>query len=83
MLNVSILQTMILILFNLRSSITYSEIKECIKIDEEELKKTLFSLYYMKEKFLFKSGIDVNKLFIFNNYIINDIYLAKKYRRLK
>lgn len=47
---------MVLLLFNRKKSLSFEEMKDTLKFEEEELRKNLFSLYLMKEKLLLKSG---------------------------
>lgn len=67
---VSLYQTLVLLLFNDKDEISYEEIVESTKIDESELKRTLQSLACGKVQILLKSskGVDVtpNEIFSFN-----------------
>ena len=56
MFNVSILQAMLLVMFNKKTAYNFKEICELLIFDHEELRKSLYSLYLMKEKLLIKSG---------------------------
>lgn len=67
---VSLYQTLVLLLFNAKDSISYEEIFESTKIDENELKRTLQSLACGKVPILLKSvkGVEVSQdeIFSFN-----------------
>lgn len=67
---VSLYQTLVLLLFNHQDSISYEEIFESTKIDENELKRTLQSLACGKVPILLKStkGVEItqDEVFSFN-----------------
>lgn len=67
---VSLYQTLVLLLFNTRDEMTYEDIYESTKIDENELKRTLQSLACGKVPILLKSskGVEVtqDEVFSFN-----------------
>ncbi|KAL4486156.1 hypothetical protein ABPG72_012209 [Tetrahymena utriculariae] len=76
---VQLIQGLILLCFNRKNKLSYTEIHNLIQIDEEELKKNLVSLYAMKDtqKLLNKSGEPkrVDETDIFE---VNEAYQSKK-----
>lgn len=65
---VSLYQTLVLLLFNEKDSVSYDEVIESTKIDENELKRTLQSLACGKVPILVKSskGVDITQEEIFS-----------------
>ena len=49
-------------------------------IEEEEIKKNLFSLFYMKDKLLTKSGFDQKVIAETDDFSINESYSSKSIR---
>ena len=74
---------MILLLFNCpissqnKKCLTFSAIHNLLPFDPEELKKGLFSLFFMKEKVLLKSGVDQKALTPQDEFKINENYQSK------
>lgn len=77
----SLYQTIILLLFNHKDEVNYEEIAESNKIDENELKRTLQSLACGKVPILLKSskGIDIHPddVFTFNKEFKHKLYRIK------
>jgi len=83
LLHVSILQAMLLLLFNSsiaaasKKVLTLKEISNLLPFEQEELKKGLYSLYLMKEKVLLKSGSDQKTLNPIDEFKVNENYQSK------
>lgn len=77
-LQVSLIQTIILLLFNQNDKLTYADIKELINLDEIELRRTLISLSCGKARVLLKStkGIEINNedIFVFNKHFTDKLF---------
>lgn len=77
MFTVSLLQSMILLLFNQKSVYSFKEMKEIFSLDAEELRKTLYSLYYMKEKLLLKNN-EAKTINESDEFRLNEQYQSKQ-----
>ncbi|XP_044263594.1 cullin-4A-like [Tribolium madens] len=80
-LQVSLFQTIILLLFNTSPENGFKEILEATNLEEVELKRTLLSLVYGKARILLKSPktkeIDDNDVFIFNSKFTDKLFRVK------
>lgn len=68
---------MILLLFNKKKNYNFKEIKEIFQFDEEELRKALYSLYFMKEKLLTKSN-EPKTISSQDEFALNSSYQSKQ-----
>lgn len=78
-LQVSLFQTMVLLLFNDSSKLSYGEIKELTSLEEMELKRTLLSLACGKARVLSKSskGIEIEDS---DEFSVNEDFSNKLFR---
>ncbi|RZC33222.1 4-aminobutyrate aminotransferase, mitochondrial-like [Asbolus verrucosus] len=80
-LQVSLFQTIVLLLFNTLTVIGFKEIQESTNLDQVELKRTLLSLICGKAKILIKSPkrreIEDEDLFIFNSKFTDKLFRVK------
>ncbi|KAH7728259.1 cullin-4A [Aphelenchoides avenae] len=78
-LDVSLFQAMVLLMFNDRPEWFFDEIKECTKIDEQELKRTMQSLACGKYRVIIKEprGKDVS---IMDKFAFNEDFNDRHYR---
>lgn len=80
-LQVSLFQTIILLLFNNCNEMTYTEIKESSNLEDNELKRTLQSLACGKSKILLKipkgKDIDEKDSFTFNHNFSDRLFRVK------
>ncbi|XP_063918183.1 cullin-4A-like [Zophobas morio] len=80
-LQVSLFQTIVLLLFNAATEMGFKEIQESTNLEEFELKRTLLSLVYGKAKILLKSpksrDIEDEDVFSFNNKFTDKLFRVK------
>lgn len=80
-LQVSLFQTLILLLFNSSVELTYSEIKEITNLDEVELKRTIISLCCGKSRVLLKTpkglGIEETDKFVLNKQFTDRLFRVR------
>ncbi|KAK9882645.1 hypothetical protein WA026_022514 [Henosepilachna vigintioctopunctata] len=78
-LQVSLFQTLILLLFNASAELCYTEIKELTNLDEVELNRTLISLTCGKSRVLLKKpkGLEINGTDVFT---LNKQFSDRLYR---
>lgn len=80
-LQVSLHQTLVLLLFNTRDSISFSEIHQCTQIDVNELKRTLQSLACGKARVITKipkgKEVQVDDIFEFNENFTHKLMRIK------
>ena len=67
---------MLLIMFNTKKVLTFKEICELLNFDEEEIRKSLYSLYFMKEKLMLKSG-EGKTILNEDEFCVNENYQSK------
>ncbi|KAJ8946958.1 hypothetical protein NQ314_008759 [Rhamnusium bicolor] len=80
-LQVSLFQTIVLLLFNNSNKLTFSEIQELTNMECEELKRTLISLACGKSRVLIKQPkgkeIENDDIFYFNNKFSDKLFRVK------
>ncbi|EFA09966.2 cullin-4A-like [Tribolium castaneum] len=80
-LQVSLFQTVVLLLFNASPEIAFKEIQEATSLDGGELKRTLLSLVYGKARILLKTPktkeIEDDDVFVFNNKFTDKLFRVK------
>ncbi|XP_045473605.1 cullin-4B-like [Harmonia axyridis] len=80
-LQVSLFQTLILLLFNTSVELNYNEIKELTNIDEKELKRTLISLTCGRSRVLLKNpkglGIEETDKFMLNKQFTDRLFRVR------
>lgn len=80
-LQVSLFQTIILLLFNVTDEISYKDIKEATNLDATELKRTLQSLACGKSRVILKNpkGKDIGEedMFVFNKDFSDKLFRVK------
>ncbi|KAF2900446.1 hypothetical protein ILUMI_05741 [Ignelater luminosus] len=80
-LQVSLFQTIVLLLFNNGNEMTYKEILEALNLEQNELKRTLQSLACGKTRVLLKTpkgkDIEENDTFVFNNDFTDKLFRVK------
>ncbi|XP_044753877.1 cullin-4B-like [Coccinella septempunctata] len=80
-LQVSLFQTLILLLFNASVELTYIEIKDLTNLDEKELKRTLISLTCGRSRVLLKKpkglGIEETDRFVLNKQFTDRLFRVR------
>lgn len=81
-LQVSLFQTVVLLLFNNFDKLTFTEIQELTNLEREELKRTLMSLACGKSRVLFKQpkgnkDVENDDVFCFNSKFTDKLFRVK------